>query len=177
MANEHRVEIGIAENPSSMTILHTSVVDEVEAEVEIEIEAEVEAEAERVVAIIVAVVMVDMVMTAMNLVIVMGKFFFKRILRSHLRCRAEESCRVFVQGLDPSVTEDIIRDHFSPYGKILHVKLPKNHETGRQRDLALITMDSPESVDRAVANASFVIMGKRVKQICVSICGRWEDDL
>ena len=59
----------------------------------------------------------------------------------------------------------------------MHVKLPKNHETGRQRDLALITMDSPESVDRAVANASFVIMGKRVKQICVCICGRWIEDL
>lgn len=42
-----------------------------------------------------------------------------------------------------------------------------NHETGRQRDLALITMDSSESVDRALANASRTIMGKQVKEICV----------
>ena len=74
---------------------------------------------------------------------------------------------MFVQGLDPNVTEAVIRDHFSPFGKVICVKLPRNHETGRQRDLALITMDSPESVNRAVNNASKVIAGKRVKQICV----------
>ena len=65
------------------------------------------------------------------------------------------------------MTEDIIRNHFAPFGRVISVKLPKNHETGRQRDLALITMDSPESVNRAVKNASNIIAGKKVKQICV----------
>lgn len=84
----------------------------------------------------------------------------------------EDSCRIFVSGLDPQVTEQIIRDHFAPYGHVLAVKLPINHETGRQRDLALITMDSSESVDRAISQASHIIMGKRVKEICVGVKGK-----
>ena len=83
-----------------------------------------------------------------------------------IMCREDEN-RIFVSGLDPRVSEQIIRDHFSPFGRVLGVKLPVNHETGRQRDLALITMDSAESVDRALANASRTIMGKQVKEICV----------
>lgn len=86
----------------------------------------------------------------------------------------EDSCRIFVSGLDPQVSEQIIRDHFSPFGHVLAVKLPINHETGRQRDLALITMDSSESVDRAISQASHIIMGKRVKEICVGVAGSGE---
>ena len=86
----------------------------------------------------------------------------------------EDSCRIFVSGLDPQVTEQIIRDHFSPFGRVLAVKLPINHETGRQRDLALITMDTSDSVDRAISQASHVIMGKRVKEICVGVIGESE---
>ena len=79
-----------------------------------------------------------------------------------------------MSGLVPQVTEQIIRDHFAPFGHVLAVKLPINHETGRQRDLALITMDSAESVDRAIAQASHIIMGKRVKEICVGVRGKCE---
>ena len=56
-----------------------------------------------------------------------------------------------MSGLDPQVTEQIIRDHFAPFGHVLAVKLPINHETGRQRDLALITMDSGVAYDHGQA--------------------------
>lgn len=80
----------------------------------------------------------------------------------------EDATRIFVSGLDPRVTEQVIVDHFSPFGKVLTVKFPLNHETGRQRDLAYITMETSEDVDRALRGASRIILGKEVKQICVS---------
>ena len=66
------------------------------------------------------------------------------------------------------MTEAIIREHFSPYGRVKHVKLPIDHKTGRQRDIAMVTMDSAESVNRALREASRTIMGREVKQMCVS---------
>ena len=79
----------------------------------------------------------------------------------------EDTNRIFVSGLDPRVSEQVIRDHFSPFGKVVSVKFPMNHETGRQRYLAYITMESSADVDRAVNGASHIILGKQVKQICV----------
>ena len=81
----------------------------------------------------------------------------------------EDSDRIFISGLDPHVTEQIIREHFLPYGRVKNVKLPVDHKTGRQRDIALVTMDSAESVNRALREASHTIMGKEVKQLCVSM--------
>ena len=85
--------------------------------------------------------------------------------------RREDSDRIFISGLDPHVTEQIIREHFLPYGRVKNVKLPVDHKTGRQRDIALVTMDSAESVNRALREASHTIMGKEVKQLCVSMFG------
>lgn len=83
-----------------------------------------------------------------------------------MKCR-EDKDRIFISGLDPHVSEAVIRDHFAPYGRVKHVKLPIDHKTGRQRDIAMVTMDSAESVNRALREASRTIMGREVKQMCV----------
>ena len=83
-----------------------------------------------------------------------------------MKCR-EDKDRIFISVLDSHVSEAVIRDHFAPYGRVKHVKLPIDHKTGRQRDIAMVTMDSAESVNRALREASRTIMGREVKQMCV----------
>ena len=89
---------------------------------------------------------------------------------SYRHDQGEDLTRIFIQGLIPTITEQDLKDHFSPYGRVVHVSLPINHETGKQRDLAFVTMENPESVDRILREASRTIKGYSVKQICVSSC-------
>jgi RNA recognition motif-containing protein len=38
--------------------------------------------------------------------------------------------QVFVGGLDPSVTDELLRQTFSPYGELLYVKIPAGKRCG-----------------------------------------------
>jgi len=38
--------------------------------------------------------------------------------------------QVFVGGLDPSVTDELLRQTFSPYGELLYVKIPVGKRCG-----------------------------------------------
>jgi RNA recognition motif-containing protein len=38
--------------------------------------------------------------------------------------------QIFVGGLDPNVTEDMLKQVFTPYGEVVHVKIPVGKRCG-----------------------------------------------
>lgn len=63
----------------------------------------------------------------------------------------EESNRtVFIGQLKPTVTEDMIRKLFSNAGEIDHVKIPRDRDTGKSRNVAYVTYVDERSVDDAL---------------------------
>jgi hypothetical protein len=38
--------------------------------------------------------------------------------------------QIFVGGLDPNVTENVLKQAFSPYGEVIHVKIPVGKRHG-----------------------------------------------
>jgi len=56
-------------------------------------------------------------------------FFFSKL---HGRCLFSRLhyLQVFVGGLDPSATDDLLKQTFSPYGELLYVKIPVGKRCG-----------------------------------------------
>lgn len=71
--------------------------------------------------------------------------------RALLNAGKEPVKKIFIGGVDPNITEEEVRAHFSCYGKVESVELPFDKVQGKRRGFIFVTFDSEESVDRAVA--------------------------
>lgn len=60
--------------------------------------------------------------------------------------------KIFVGGLDPSLTEEDIIQHFSQYGKVEQVQLPYDRTKNIRRAFGFVTFDSVDTVDRICQN-------------------------
>ena len=72
--------------------------------------------------------------------------------------------KIFVGGLDPSLTEEDIITHFTQYGKVEQVELPFDKTKNQRRAFGFITFDSEEVVDKICVNAKIPFGDKMVRE-------------
>ncbi|XP_054720911.1 heterogeneous nuclear ribonucleoprotein A1, A2/B1 homolog [Uloborus diversus] len=70
--------------------------------------------------------------------------------------------KLFVGGLDPSITEEDLRAHFSKFGTLTGCTVHRDLETGRSRGFGFITFEDIISVDRVQSSRPHHIKGCEV---------------
>ncbi|BAF08236.1 uncharacterized protein [Oryza sativa Japonica Group] len=73
--------------------------------------------------------------------------------------------KIFVGGLPSSLTEDELREHFSPYGKIVEHQIMLDHSTGRSRGFGFVTFESEDSVERVISEGRMRDLGGKQVEI------------
>jgi RNA recognition motif. (a.k.a. RRM, RBD, or RNP domain) len=66
----------------------------------------------------------------------------RHIVNGFLRCEAVMSTNIYVGNLPFDVTEEAVRDLFSPYGMVEAVKLIADRDTGRLRGFGFVEMSN-----------------------------------
>ncbi|XP_058979516.1 ribonucleoprotein RB97D-like isoform X1 [Musca domestica] len=70
--------------------------------------------------------------------------------------------KIFVGGLKAVHDEDLLRQHFQQFGKILGIKVLIDRNTGRNRGFAYVEFEDYDAADKAVAHQNHVIKYLRV---------------
>ncbi|KAL7578163.1 hypothetical protein ACA910_012602 [Epithemia clementina (nom. ined.)] len=83
-----------------------------------------------------------------------------------------QGVNLYVKNLDDSVTDDMLRDEFSPMGTITSARVMKDMKDGRSRGFGFVCFSTPEEANRAVNE----INGKLIanKPIFVAVAQRRE---
>lgn len=68
---------------------------------------------------------------------------------------------VFVGNMSWNTTEDLLRESFSQYGEVNHVRIPTDKETGRVKGFAYVELGSVEEAKSAVENLQSADIGGR----------------
>jgi heterogeneous nuclear ribonucleoprotein A1/A3 len=59
----------------------------------------------------------------------------------------------------PNEISDDLKDHFSPYGKIVEHQIMLDHSTGRSRGFGFVTFESEDSVERVISEGRMRDLG------------------
>lgn len=73
--------------------------------------------------------------------------------------------KLYIANVPPDTTEAALRSHFSACGGVLQVELPDEHQRGKMRGLACVTMTSPAFASAARAQLDGVSFGGRVLRV------------
>jgi peptidyl-prolyl isomerase E (cyclophilin E) len=77
---------------------------------------------------------------------------------------AEESSNLYVYGLPASVTGDVVRAAFIPFGDLLDVHVPVDPKVGAPRGYAFVLFESADDAKSAIDNMdNNVIHGQRIR--------------
>jgi len=107
---------------------------------------------------------VDIVMSNRPHVINAKQVDPKRAVPREFQNKAEaqvSSKRVYVGGVKPDHTQEILREYFSKYGTIVDVDIVEDKKTGQKRGFAFITFDDNDPADKVVLLRNHTINGKR----------------
>lgn len=58
--------------------------------------------------------------------------------------------KLFVRNISFRLTEDDIRNIFTPYGEVVSTSIPKDRETGRSRGFAFVEMKTQAEAEAAI---------------------------
>ncbi len=70
--------------------------------------------------------------------------------------------KVYVSNLNYSITQDELRDFFSPCGAITDISIPVDRESGRARGFAFIEFENPEHIRAALEMTGQSLKGRNV---------------
>lgn len=73
--------------------------------------------------------------------------------------------KLYIANVPADTTEEDLRRHFSACGGVLQVDLPEEHQRGKMRGLACVTMTSPAFASAARARLDGVSFGGRVLRV------------
>ena len=65
-----------------------------------------------------------------------------------------DDSKLFVGGISPNITEDMLRQMFSQYGVVLDVRLITDRDTNMPKGYGFVTMDSPGAAHSAITGLS-----------------------
>jgi len=82
--------------------------------------------------------------------------------RAKARGGREPILKVFVGGLDPSVPESDIKEHFEQYGKVTDIDLPYDKSKNQRRAFCFVTFESEAIVDECCKSSKQTIGAKQV---------------
>jgi len=74
----------------------------------------------------------------------------------------EPILKVFVGGLDPSVPESEVRQHFEQWGKVVELELPFDKMKNQRRAFCFVTFEGESIVDRVCERNKHDLGGKKV---------------
>lgn len=83
-----------------------------------------------------------------------------------------QGVNLYVKNLDDSVTDDVLRDEFSPMGTITSARVMKDMKDGRSRGFGFVCFSAPEEATRAVNEMNGKIIAN--KPIFVALAQRRE---
>ncbi|KAF8407124.1 hypothetical protein HHK36_006249 [Tetracentron sinense] len=75
-------------------------------------------------------------------------------------CKESKFTNLYVKNLDQDLTEDILRDKFSEFGKVHNVVIMRDGE-GKSRGFGFISFDSPEEAKKAVEAMNGAQLGSK----------------
>lgn len=73
--------------------------------------------------------------------------------------------KLYIANLPHDTTEDALRRHFATCGGVLQVDLPDEHQRGRLRGLACVTMTSPSFASAALTRLDGVSFAGRILRV------------
>jgi len=82
--------------------------------------------------------------------------------RAKTRGGRDPILKVFVGGLDPSVPESEVRQHFEQWGKVVELELPFDKSKGQRRAFCFVTFEGESIVDRVCERNKHDLGGKKV---------------
>jgi len=74
----------------------------------------------------------------------------------------DASRKIFVGGLDPTVSNDDLKYFFSKYGDVREAVVLYDNNRGASRCFGFVTFDSKETVDRLVKDNNYLLKGKQI---------------
>ena len=77
-------------------------------------------------------------------------YIFQIMFRKSLRKMGDKFTALWIGNLDKDVTEEDIRQKFSPYGKIVSLRIPRKENDGRIYGCATCVFDDPSGYDKAI---------------------------
>lgn len=80
-----------------------------------------------------------------------------------------DDSKLFVGGISPGITEDMLRQMFGQYGLVLDVRLITDRDTNMPKGYGFVTMDSPSAAHSAISGLSGYKLGE--KTISVRMAG------
>ena len=77
--------------------------------------------------------------------------------------------KLHVDNLSASITENDLREWFSPYGNVAEVNVPTNRTSGRSRGFAFVTMETLEGARSAIQ----ALNGKTLGSSTLTVSEAW----
>ncbi|KAI1719262.1 RNA recognition motif domain-containing protein [Ditylenchus destructor] len=74
----------------------------------------------------------------------------------------DNHCKLFVGGLTPNTTDEMMKNFYSQFGAVLDCVVKKDPVTGRPRGFGFVTLSSKEEVDKAMKARPHEIDGRTV---------------
>ena len=85
--------------------------------------------------------------------------YIKRSKKSGLNA---DNVQIYIGNLPYRVNEYDLKRFFSNYGTITHVRIVKNHHTGRSKGFAFLTFTSTEASKKALAAHGMALKGRNM---------------
>jgi len=82
--------------------------------------------------------------------------------RAKARGGREPILKVFVGGLDPTVPESEIKEHFEQYGKVTDIDLPYDKSKNQRRAFCFVTFETEAIVDECCKSSKQTLAAKQV---------------
>ena len=78
------------------------------------------------------------------------------------RDEQERTSKIFVGGVSQEANEQIFKDYFAQYGRVIDATLMMDKDTGRPRGFGFVTFDSEAAVENTL-NGDLTILGKPIE--------------
>lgn len=88
------------------------------------------------------------------------------------RIQRYQGVNLYVKNLDDTITDDVLRKHFEPYGNITSAKV-MGDEGGRSKGFGFVCFEKPDDATKAVVEMNNKIIGN--KPLYVALAQRKED--
>ena len=74
----------------------------------------------------------------------------------------KDDSKLFVGGISPNITDDILRQMFGTYGIVLDVRLIMDRDLNIPKGYGFVTMDSPGAAHSAIKGLSGYKLGEKI---------------
>lgn len=97
----------------------------------------------------------------------MPRFLFRYVSKFVKKSERTTGCEeptftnLYVKNLAEDVTEDLLRDKFSRFGKVTSVVIMKN-DMGKSKGFGFVNFESPEAAKKAVKALNGSLLGKHL---------------